>query len=134
MPISTGNKTYEATGVLGYETDTLDVHVSAAFSRLHRFRGNASRKPRVTTSPTLRLMQRCIQCVDCTSRYHLFTAVSRHLGRANKSSAKKCRGRRLRDYAAKKIPVEIKPCKVIVYSIERLSRPSKVELVICHHL
>lgn len=96
-----GNKTYEATGVLGYETDTLDVHgerlkeapcdhvTDAAFdAALHSMRGLYEQVPPIYSS-------------------------------------KKCRGRRLRDYAAKKIPVEIKPCKVIVYSIERLSRPSK---------
>ncbi|KAK1444572.1 pseudouridine synthase like protein [Babesia gibsoni] len=91
-----GNKTYKATGILGYETDTLDVH------------GNRIKEgawEHVTDSD----FDEAVQSMNGT--YDQIPPMY---------SSKKYQGMSLRDYARKKLPVDIKSCRVTIHNISRI--------------
>ncbi|GFE53190.1 tRNA pseudouridine(55) synthase [Babesia ovis] len=96
-----GNKKYEATGVLGYETDTLDIH------------GNTLKE-----APWEHVTDEAFD-----------EAMSSMKGEYDQIpplySSKKYNGKRLRDYAIKNISVDVKPAKIIVHSIERVRTPGE---------
>ncbi|ORM40086.1 tRNA pseudouridine synthase B [Babesia sp. Xinjiang] len=94
-----GDKTYEATGVLGHETDTLDIN------------GKTLRE-----APWEHITDAAFEeAVDSMNGvYEQIPPLY---------SSKKYRGKTLREYAIKNLPVEVKSAQVMVHRIERLRVP-----------
>ncbi|GBE59039.1 tRNA pseudouridine(55) synthase [Babesia ovata] len=106
-----GNKTYEATAVLGYETNTLDAHGETV---------KEAPWQHVTEADLDSAIQSMQGPYDQVPPLYscMFSKGSNH-----DKTAKKHGGKSLRNYAIRNLPVEIKSSLVTVHSIERMQVP-----------
>ncbi|CDR96967.1 tRNA pseudouridine synthase, putative [Babesia bigemina] len=106
-----GSKTYEATGVLGYETNTLDSHGETVKEAPWQHVTDAD------LDSAIQSMQGPYDQVPPLYSCRLGSWAINH------ETAKKHCGRSLRDYAIRSLPVEVKSSLVTVHSIERIRVP-----------